>query len=152
MKRLLILWIEFVALTVPLTWAWLAWVRTSYQRSLLGILAPLYDALGLVHVGRGPTGSRFLSYVPFLVLMLITPALTARRRIGGTLLGFALILVSHVGLILVVDLGYATHGRNQRAGDFWFPALLLTDAMPILVWAVVARPGRWWRVSSCGPS
>jgi hypothetical protein len=141
--RLLLLLLEFVLLSVPLTWAWLEWGRAPYAQLIVAFKGPLLDALGIAAAGRGPTGTRYLSFVPFLVLMLITPGLSDRRRTLGTLVGFALIVLSHVVLAVVVDHAYATNRRNSRAIAEMFPAMLAADALPFLVWAVVAGP--WLR-------
>jgi hypothetical protein len=137
-KRLLLLWLEFVALSIPLTWAWLEWARHSYTHLVFATAAPLRAALEIVHAGHGPAVPRFLGYVPFLALMLITPTLSLRRRVLGTLIGAALIFASHVGLALVVDLAYASHKRNSLAVAAMFPALIAVDALPFLIWAVIA--------------
>jgi hypothetical protein len=70
--------------------------------------------------------------------MLITPGIRARRRLEGAALGFALIFLSHVALGLTVDYAYATHARNSRAVAAMFPMLIAVDALPFLIWAVLA--------------
>ena len=69
MRRILYLLAEFILLTIPLTWAWLRWGSDAYTSLILAVIDPLYEMLGATHVKRGPTGHRFISYVPFLVLM-----------------------------------------------------------------------------------
>jgi hypothetical protein len=136
--RLLLLCLEFLAISVPLTWVWLEWVRSAYVPLVFASAAPLRELLDIAHAGRGPAVPRFLGYIPFLALMLITPLLSRQRRLLGTLIGMALIFVSHVGLALVVDYAYATNPRNSRAVAAMFPALLAVDALPFLIWAVIA--------------
>ena len=106
MKRILLLFVEFVALTVPLTWAWRAWLDDPYDALLFQILDALYQTIGGVHAGRGPVGHRFVSYVPFLVLVAITPALSLRRRLWGAGLGSLAIFASHVVMLAISDAAY----------------------------------------------
>ena len=96
MRRILLLLAEFVALSAPLTWLWMEWGLDVYVHFLFGLLAPIYEAVGATHVEHSAAGHRYLSYVPFLVLMCITPGVTWRRRLWGSLGGCALILLAHL--------------------------------------------------------
>ena len=139
MKRILLLFLEFVVLSVPLTWAWRAWLNGPYDHLIFEILDALYSVIGGQHAGRGPAGHRFVSYVPFLVLVAITPSLTRRRRIWGAALGSVAIFVSHVLMLLVSDAAYTVRGAGSDAVATLFPFLLLTDGLPLLIWFVLAR-------------
>lgn len=139
MTRILRLLAEFLLLTIPLTWAWLRWGNDAYTSLIFWVVDPLYEFLGATHVKRGPTGHRFISYVPFLVLMAITPRIPDRRRIWGTLVGSVLIFCSHVVMLYVSDRAYSQHGEDGRAVAQLFPFLLVTDGLPLLLWFVLAR-------------
>jgi len=139
MRPILRLLAEFVLLTIPLTWAWLRWGNDAYVSLLFAVIDPLYEALGVTHVKRGPAGHRFISYVPFFVLLLITPRLSTRRRIWGAVFGSLLIFCSHVGILYVSDRAYTEHGNDGAAVAQLFPFLLVTDGLPLMIWFVLAR-------------
>ncbi|HJO22004.1 MAG: hypothetical protein QF890_04960 [Myxococcota bacterium] len=139
MRRILYLLAEFILLTIPLTWAWLRWGSDAYTSLILAVIDPLYEMLGATHVKRGPTGHRFISYVPFLVLMAITPRIPTRRRIWGTLFGILVIFCSHVGMLYVADRAYTEHENDGAAVAQLFPFLLVTDGLPLMLWFVLAR-------------
>lgn len=139
MKRILLLLLEFVALTVPLTWAWETWANDAYGRLLFEILDSLYRTIGGKHAGHSPAGLRFVSYVPFLVLVAITPLMSLRRRLWGGLFGCFAIFVSHLGMLLISDAAYTAYGPGTDAVARVFPFLLLTDGLPLLIWFILAR-------------
>ncbi|MBW2267797.1 MAG: hypothetical protein JRH16_04405 [Deltaproteobacteria bacterium] len=139
MKRILLLFLEFVVLSVPLTWAWRTWLHDPYDHLLFEILDALYVEIGAQHAGRGPVGHRFVSYVPFLVLVAITPQLNRRRLLWGSLLGSLAIFFSHLLLLLVSDVTYTIKGGGTDTVATLFPFLLLTDGLPLLIWFVLAR-------------
>jgi hypothetical protein len=139
MKRILLLFLEFLVLSVPLAWVWLNWLNTPYDKLLFEILDALYGVIGGEHAGRGPAGHRFVSYVPFLVLVAITPSLSRRRRVWGAVIGSCAIFLSHVFMLFVSDAAYTVQGPGSDAIATLFPFLLLTDGLPLLIWFVLAR-------------
>lgn len=139
MKRILRLFLEFVVLTVPLTWLWRSYLNEPYGELLFQILDGLYQQIGGTHAGRGPAGHRFVSFVPFLVLVAITPGLSRRGRVLGATIGSLAIFVSHLVMLFVTDAAYAIQGKGSDAVATIFPFLLLTDGLPLLIWFVLAR-------------
>jgi hypothetical protein len=139
MKRILLLFLEFVVLSVPLTWVWRTWLNGPYDQLLFEILDGLYGSIGGQHAGRGPVGHRFVSYVPFLALVAITPALSWRRRVWGGLFGSLAIFCSHLMMLFIADAAYTVKGASGDAVATLFPFLLLTDGLPLLIWFVLAR-------------
>ncbi len=138
MKRILLLFLEFVVLTVPLTWVWRTYLNGPYDQLLFEILDALYQQIGGQHAGKGPVGHRFVSYVPFLVLVAITPGLSMRRRLWGGGLGSLAIFLSHLAMLFISDAAYTVQ-RGSDAVATVFPFLLLTDGLPLLIWFVLAR-------------
>jgi hypothetical protein len=138
-RRVLLLILLFFALTLPLAWLWLEWGEAVYARSLLHLLKPLYASLGLHHKRGGPVSPRLVSIVPFVVLMALTPGLSLRRRVVGTLVGLLLIACFHLALFTLVDASYAVLGRTRRALTKIVPFLLINDGLPLLVWVFFAR-------------
>jgi hypothetical protein len=98
----------------------------------------LHDTLGWPFAGKGGGGLslRFMSHVPFLVLVLLTPGLSWRRRVLGGLLGSAFIAATHLFMITLVNAAFLGGGGVFRKVA---PFILIMDGMPILAWLVVAR-------------
>jgi hypothetical protein len=138
-RRLLLLLALFFALTMPLAWLWVEWGEGVYARLLLDVLDPFYRAIGLRHLRGGPVSPRLVSIVPFAVLMAITPGMTWRRRVVGSLVGLAVIACFHLLLFVLVDSAYAAFGRTRRALTRIVPFLLINDGIPLLVWIFFAR-------------
>jgi len=139
MRRTLRLLAEFLLLTIPLAWVWLRWGHDAYTSLILSVIDPLYEWLGATHVRRGPAAPRFISYVPFLVLMAITPRIPDRRRALGTLLGALIIFCSHILLVYISDRAYTENTDDGAAVAQLFPFLLVIDGLPLMLWFVLAR-------------
>jgi hypothetical protein len=132
MRRRLWFALKVVALTAPLTWLWLSGGRELYGWSLAPVANAVYALLGLEGVTFFPR-DRYINQVPFVALMLLTPGLTVRRRIGGLALGVLAIF----GVQMLVN-AIALHGAP---GATSLPAGLsiVSDAAPFVVWAAIAR-------------
>ncbi len=139
MRRILLLLLEFVALSAPLTWLWLEWGQALYGELLFAVMDPFYDVFGVSHVRRSPAGHRYLAYVPFLALMTITPGMALRRRLLALLTGAGLIFLSHVLLTVAVDVAHARHTGSGEVARALFPFLLLADGLPFLIWYLFFR-------------
>lgn len=138
-KRRLLLALEVVGISVPATWLWIAWGRELYPRLFMELVPPLLVALGLPGLRPNLVPDRFISFVPFLVLMVVTPRMSALRRLLGTLAGFALIFASHLAFVLYVLWMQESETLRARPFVHIFPAFILLDAFPILVWALIAK-------------
>jgi hypothetical protein len=97
LRRLLLLLVLFFAFSIPLAWLWREWGLLRYLAFLLEILRALHEAMGWPFTAKGIGGLslRFVTHVPFLVLVLLTPGLSGRRQL------FPLILVMD-GLPLIL--------------------------------------------------
>lgn len=131
--------LAFVVLTVPLTWLWVAGVQDTYTDVFSTVAGPLLHAAGVVDVPESPARKRFISYVPFLVLMAITPRLSLQRRVLGLLLGLPAIFLCHVGLVLVESFAESGGRPTQDAFSTVFPAAMFADAFPFILWALIAN-------------
>lgn len=139
MRRPLLLILEFVALTVPLTWVWVSWAQEAYTGLLATIAGPVLEIVGVGGVAESPAVKRFVNYVPFLVLMLITPGLSWRRRLVGTAVGLPVLFLGHVGLVAIEGFAQTDSRPTQDVFSTVLPAALLADALPFILWAVVAQ-------------
>jgi len=136
--RFLLLLVLFFALTIPLAWLWHEWGITRYVAFLFAIMQKLHDTLGWPFAGKGGGGLalRFVSHVPFLILVLLTPGLSWRRRILGGLLGSVFIASTHLFVITLVNAAFLAGGGVFRRVA---PFVLIMDGMPLFAWLVVAR-------------
>ena len=138
-KRVFLLLLELVVISVPLTWLWIEWGREAYPKLLPPFVRPLLALLDLPPQRPNLVPDRFISYVPFLVLMVVTPRIPAVRRVVGTALGFALIFLSHVAFVVYLILMGESERLSARPFANVFPALIALDALPIAVWAILAK-------------
>jgi hypothetical protein len=130
----------FFALTLPLTWLWMEWGRDHYARFLIGLAEQIFEIGRSGSAARGSAaGARFVSVVPFVVLMAVTPGLSWRRRLLGTLAGLAFLVAVHLCLLLLVDAVEAQYGRGRRSIKRFFPFLIVADGVPLLLWLILAR-------------
>jgi hypothetical protein len=132
MKKALLFILEFVALSVLLTWLWVSWIRPIYTLFFHHAATAIYALFGLSGVPT-PMRQRFIHYIPFVVLMILTPRLSARRRFGGMALG-ALALF----LFQVASNWIASPGGTLRL-VLPIPVGLLSDALPFVLWAIIAH-------------
>lgn len=131
--------LAFVALTAPLTWLWVTGVQQAYTDFFSAVAGPLLVAVGVGDVAESPARERFISYVPFLVLMVITPKLSLRRRALGLLLGLPLIFLCHVGLVIAESFSQSGGRPTEDAFSTVFPAAMFADAFPFILWALIAN-------------
>lgn len=128
----------FVAITLVLTWLWNEGGRVAYGRFLKTVAPPIYDLLGFDGARVGAFRQRYVNFVPFIGLVLVTPGLPTRRRLLGLGIGLVVLFLGHLAL----NLTETGHGRTRH-----LPILpsLLSDTLPFLVWLGVASPrlARW---------
>ena len=139
--------LRIVALSVPLTWLLIEWRREAYGTLFLELAMPIYGFLGLTSVVPEGARDRFINYLPFLILMLITPRLTLTRRAVGTLVGFVVIFAAHLVFVYVADpeLGESTAMTRSRFIRI-VPANTMSDSLPFVLWVLIAREFVWEKV------
>lgn len=146
MRRTLLRIVAFVAVTLALTWIWEEGGRVAYGRFLKLVAPPLYDLIGFEGARVGAFRQRYVNFVPFVGLVLVTPGLTLRRRLGGLALGLFALFAGHLALNLT-EIG---QGRTRHLP--MVPSLV-SDTLPFLLWLVVAAPAlaqRWLDRSPTG--
>jgi hypothetical protein len=122
----------FVAISIVLTWIWNEWVREAYAHFLLAVAPPVYDALGFEGARVVARRLRYINFVPFLALALVTPGIRIRRRMIGIALGLLALFVGHLVLNLTALL--------QPGPALPVISILISDTFPFFVWIVVAYP------------
>ena len=143
MKRALLVALGFASITLFLAWSWEeAGLRMAYGRFLRLTGRPILDLIGLDGVRLVNGRLRYINWIPFVGLMLVTPGLTWRRRGSGLVAGLVVLYASH----LLIN---ATHRAGARQLPL-FPSLV-SDALPFLLWLAAAHPVvRDWFAGSPG--
>ena len=138
-KSALRILLEFVVVTVPLTWFWMTYGEAAYEDFFRAVGFPILLQLGVTGFPMGVVTDRMISFIPFLALMVVTPKMTRARRIGGIIGGFFVLFLSHIGLALWAWISFVRDGRSDESMLTYFPALVIADALPFLLWAIFAN-------------
>ena len=138
-KSLLRIALEFTAVTVPLTWLWMNGGQEIYFRFYMRLASRILLLIGVTNFPPGLVRDRMISFIPFLALMLVTPRIPLLRRWVGIAAGFVLIFVSHIALTWWAWVSFIRDGKSPESMLTYFPAMVLADAMPFLLWAVFAN-------------
>ncbi len=146
MTKVLLRVLAFGAITLLLTWLWEEGGRMQYGRFLRFVAPPIYDALGFEGARVGAFRQRYVNFIPFVGLLLVTPHLSARRRAVGLALGLFALFCGHLALNL-------TETGVGRARHLPLVPSLLSDTLPFLVWLVAAAPAvaQWLPAAAAGP-
>ena len=123
----------FVAITLVLTWLWGEGGRVLYGKLLKLVAPPIYDLFGFEGARVGAFRQRYVNFVPFIGLLLVTPNLSARRRAFGLAAGLVALFCGHLALNLT---------ESGAGGARHLPVVpsLVSDTLPFLVWLVIAAP------------
>jgi hypothetical protein len=122
----------FLVISIGLTWIWRVWLRSAYEQLFIDVALELHGALGLGRASIYGFRERYINFVPFVALLLVTPGLNIRRRMTGLGIGLLVISISHLALNLSALL---TPGASVPV-----LAALLSDTFPFLIWFIVAFP------------
>jgi len=133
MTRIALRVAAFVAITLALTWLWEEGGRALYGRTLKLVAPPIYDLLGFEGARVGAFRQRYVSFVPFIGLVLVTPGLSARRRAIGLVLGLFALFCGHLAL----NLTETVTGRDRHLS---LVPSLASDTLPFVLWVLVAAP------------
>jgi hypothetical protein len=139
-KKVLLRLLEIVAVSLPLTWLWMEWGRGAYALLFRQVAIPIYGYFGETAILPNASRDRFIHYLPFLILMIVTPRIPWMRRILGTLVGFAVLFAFQVLFVYVDHISTVGAGqqRTQEGFETFFPLMLLSDSLPLILWALIA--------------
>jgi hypothetical protein len=145
-KRSLLVILGFAAVTIVLTWFWTEWGRLHYGNFLKVVAPPIYDAIGFGDARVGAYRQRYINFVPFAGLVLVTPGIALRRRAVGLGLGLFALFVGHLALNLTE--------RVHKGAHLPFVPSLVSDALPFVFWIIVAYPvvSEWFAATIAQPS
>ncbi len=122
----------FVAITIVLTWFWTEWGRQAYGQFLRAVAPPIYDLIGFGDARVGAFRHRYINFIPFVGLVLVTPGIAIKRRATGLFGGLFALFVGHLVLNLTE--------RMQPGSHLPFVPSLVSDALPLMIWVIVAWP------------
>jgi hypothetical protein len=139
--RALLQALKVVGITVPVTWMWLEWGRAAYGRLFAELAVPIFGFLGMTRILPQGSRDRFINYLPFLILMIVTPRMSLVRRTAGIVVGFVMIFFVQVFFIYMSDLAGVQDGKVNRQDIYekMLPVLLICDAFPFVLWIVIAK-------------
>jgi hypothetical protein len=144
MKRLLLTLLKITVVSVPLTWIWMEWGREAYGELFIRLSLPIYGLFGLTTVIPEGARDRFINYLPFLILMIITPRMSLKRRVIGTLTGFVLLFLGHVAFAYIASTAINPDNTiNSRGFRKIVAANGFSDAAPFILWVVIAKQWVW---------
>jgi len=129
MKTALTFLIKFVCLTAPFVWLWENGGLGIYHVVYSPIASAIYDWLGFEGIAT-PVRSRYINFIPFLALMILTPKLSTRRRLGGIAIGLLILFSMHIAVNLTA---------NPETLELPRPVSLSLDAAPFFLWFVIAN-------------
>jgi hypothetical protein len=126
----------FAAITLCLTWLWDEGGRMAYGRFLKSVAPPIYDLIGFEGARVGAFRQRYVNFIPFVGLVLVTPHLSARRRAIGLALGLFALFCGHLALNLTeIGAGARAASPARALPRLGYPAL------PLLARGGRAGPG-----------
>jgi len=144
MKAFLLTLIKIAVVSAPLTWLWIHWGRDAYGWLFLQLSLPIYGFFGLTTMVPEGARDRFINYLPFLILMIVTPRMSLTRRVVGTLVGFVVLFLCHVAFAYIAhDAIGANNEINSRGYRKLVAANGFSDAAPFVLWVVIARQWVW---------
>ena len=132
MKKAILIVLAFCVISIGLTWFWNEWARAHYADFLKAVAPSIYELIGFGDARVGAHRERYINFVPFVSLLLVTPGLTLRRRTIGLVLGLLSIFVGHLALNLTELL--------QPGNSLPIVPSIISDTLPFLVWIIVAYP------------
>ena len=146
MKKALLVILGFAVVTMVLTWFWTEWGRLHYGNFLKVVAPPIYDAIGFGDARVGAYRQRYINFIPFAGLVLVTPGIALRRRMGGLGLGLFALFLGHLALNLTE--------RVHKGAHLPFVPSLVSDALPFVFWIIVAYPvvSEWFAAAIAQPA
>jgi len=129
MKATLLFLVKFVCLTAPFVWLWQNGGLYAYHALYSPVADVIYGWFGFEGVAT-PARDRYINLIPFVTLMVLTPKLSTRRRLGGIAIGLVILCLMHIAINLTAN--PATLRLPRRTS-------LILDAAPFFLWVIIAN-------------
>ncbi len=132
-------WQVTLILMITSVWEfWIEWGRTVYLKLFVTVAEPAFLFIGVNELKPQLVIDHFINYVPFIVLMVITPKLSVKRRVVGIAAGIVMLFIGHIGLMSLAYAATSNYGLTQKAFSVLFPGFLVNDSLPFILWAIIA--------------
>ena len=141
MSKLLKFFLLLVVFSLPLFWFWMEWGQAAYQKLVGTAIVPLAKMLGEKDLNLFVLKAHYMNAVPFLALMLATPALSWKKRVTALILGLALLFVWHLLFSLVLNHYQILWGPDRRFYRLFIPTISVNSALPVILWFILAWKG-----------
>ena len=129
MKATLLFLVKFVCLTAPFVWLWQVGGLRLYHALYSPVADVIYGWLGFEGTAT-PARDRYINMIPFVALMVLTPRLSTRRRLGGIAIGLMILFLLHIGINLTANPETLRLPRRTS---------LILDAAPFFLWVIIAN-------------
>ena len=141
MPKLLKFFLLLVATSLPLFYLWFVWGQDAYQEVIKAAIVPLAKMLDMRQLKLSYMKSQYMNLIPYLALMLATPARGWKSRLLGILAGTALLFLWHLTFSLTLNHFQLLWGPDRRFYRLYLPAISVSSAMPVIIWLIVAWEG-----------
>jgi hypothetical protein len=138
-KNLLLPLLKFVAITGPITWWWMHGGQDLYFAAFKHLARPILLQIGVTNFPPSVVRDRLLNFLPFIALMMVTPQMSRFRRYVGIAGGMVVIFLGQVALTWWAWVCFAKNGRGPESMTDFFPAMVISDALPFVLWALLAN-------------
>jgi hypothetical protein len=139
MKSLFLPLLKFVAITGPVAWWWMHGGQDAYFKAWIEVARPILKAIGVTGFPPSLVKERFLNFLPFVALMAITPGFSLSSRLVRTAIGLVGIFMGQLGLTYWGWVTFVRDGQTVESSANFFPAVMLSDALPFVLWTILAN-------------
>jgi len=129
MKATLLFLVKFICLTAPFVWLWQVGGLKAYHALYSPAAEMIYGWLGFDGVAT-PARDRYINLIPFVALMILTPNMSLRRRLGGAAFGLVILFLMHIAVNLTANPETLRLPRRYS---------LILDAAPFFLWVIIAN-------------
>jgi len=141
MSKLLKFFLLLIAFSLLLFWLWMEWGQTNYQKLMGAVIVPAAKVLGEKELNLFVLKAHYMNAVPFIALILATPALGWKKRLAALAFGLMLLFVWHLFFSLVLNHYQALWGSDRRFYRLFIPTISVNSAVPVILWLILAWKG-----------
>ena len=127
---------KVVAITCLLGLAWFLGVRWQYPQGLRLVGDWLFPLIGVRKWELSWTLDHMANIIPFIALVLATPAWYRpwRRGLAVLLGGLAILVVGHLLMLIAFYFIIASYGFSEYAYRWAVPVWVVNDSLPLVLW------------------
>lgn len=141
MPKLLKFFLLLIVFSLPLFWFWMTAGQINYQKFLGAVVVPIARAMNEKGLNLFILKAHYMNIVPFVALILATPALGWKKRLTALVLGLLLMFVWHLVFSLTLNHYQILWGHDRRFYQLFIPAISVNSAVPVVLWFILAWKG-----------